>query len=131
MLVGDGVDPAHVVIGHLDRKLEWGYHLEIARRGVYLGFDQIGKEQYAPDALRIDFIVRLVEAGFGRQILLAGDMARRSYWKSYGDPNARGMTFIREHFLPRLRGAGLSREQIDDLTVHNPARAFAFAPRGR
>jgi phosphotriesterase-related protein len=127
LLTGDGVDAAHIVIGHLDRKLEWEYHLEIARRGVYLGFDQIGKEQYAPDALRVEFIVRLVQAGFGKQILLAGDMARRSYWKSYGDRHAPGLTYIPERFVPRLRQAGLSPAHIADLTVHNPARAFSFS----
>lgn len=127
LLTGAGVEPAHIVIGHLDRKLDWNYLLEIAQRGVYLGFDQIGKRQYALDAQRVEFILRLEEAGFGKQILLAGDMARRSYWKSYGNPDAPGLVYIPERFLPQLRHAGLSQAQIDDLTVHNPARAFSFA----
>ena len=51
------------ILGHVDRKLDWDYHLALARTGAYLGYDQISKEKYAPDARRLEFILRLVAGG--------------------------------------------------------------------
>jgi phosphotriesterase-related protein len=65
-------DRSHVGVGHLDRRLVWDDHLALARTGVFLGYDCVGKEQYQPDAERVRFIVRLAEAGHARQVLLAG-----------------------------------------------------------
>lgn len=126
LLTTGGVDPAHIVIGHLDRKLEWDYHLQIARRGVFMGFDQIAKQRYAPDSRRVEFIARLCEAGHGSQILLSQDQARRSYWPSYGNPEAPGLAYLLEKFVPLLREAGFSPPEIDGFLIDNPSRAFSF-----
>jgi predicted metal-dependent phosphotriesterase family hydrolase len=45
LLRSEGVDPARVIIGHVDRRMEWEYHLALARAGVYLSYDQISKEK--------------------------------------------------------------------------------------
>lgn len=126
LLGKEGVSPHRVILGHLDRKLDWPYLSEIAASGAYLSFDQISKEKYYSDQDRIDFILRLVDAGHGKQILLAGDMARRSYWPSYGTGGGPGLTFILRHFVPRLRAQGLPESAVQDLLVHNPARALTF-----
>jgi phosphotriesterase-related protein len=121
-----GVVPERMLIGHLDRRLNWDYHLQIARAGVYMGFDQISKEKYYPDRERIAFIKRLIEAGHGQQILLSGDLARKSNWPSYGFGNGPGLTYILWCFVPRMLEAGISPQAVDDLLIHNPARFFAF-----
>jgi phosphotriesterase-related protein len=126
LLVSRGVDPAHIIIGHVDRKLEWEYHLDMAQAGVFLCYDQLSKEKYYPDARRVEFILRLVEAGYGGQIVLAGDLARKSYWPSYGTGGGPGLTYILWRFVPWLRTEGLSQAAIDDLLIHNPARALTF-----
>jgi 5-phospho-D-xylono-1,4-lactonase len=114
-----GADLSHVCVGHLDRRLVWEDHLALARTGVFLGYDCIGKEQYQPDADRVRFILRLVEAGHGRQVLLAGDMARRRYLGAWG--GGPGYGFILGPFLGRLRAAGLAEADADALVVANPA----------
>ncbi len=123
-----GVSPDRVVIGHLDRKLDWPYILEIAQTGVYLGFDQISKEKYHSDRQRLDFILKLIDAGHGRQILLSGDLARRSYWPGYQTGGGPGFTYILWRFIPWLRERGVSEGLIQELIVQNPARAFSFQP---
>jgi predicted metal-dependent phosphotriesterase family hydrolase len=123
-LVEAGADPSRVCIGHLDRRLDWEDHLALAREGVFLGYDCLGKEQYEPDEKRIRFIVRLVEEGHGEQIVLAGDMARRSYFRSWG--GRPGYGFILSEFVPRLRDAGLAPEEIQSLLVDNPARFLTW-----
>ncbi len=121
------VKPEHIIIGHLDRKLEWDYQLAIAQTGVYMGYDQISKEKYWPDARRIEFIRRLSAAGHGGQILLSGDWARKSYWPSYGFGNGPGLTYILWRFVPWMLEQGVARAVIDDLLIHNPARALTWA----
>jgi predicted metal-dependent phosphotriesterase family hydrolase len=120
VLADVGADLSHVCIGHLDRLLDEALHLELARRGVFLGYDCISKEQYAPDADRVRLIVRLVEEGHGGQVLLSGDLARRSYLEAWG--GTPGYRYILERFVPLLREAG-----VDDraLLVDNPARFLA------
>jgi predicted metal-dependent phosphotriesterase family hydrolase len=114
-----GADLSRVCVGHLDRRLVWEDHLALARTGVFLGYDCIGKEQYQPDADRVRFILRLVEAGHGGQVLLAGDMARRRYLGAWG--GGPGYGFILGQFLGRLRAAGLADADADALVVANPA----------
>ena len=128
LLTGEGVAPAHIIIGHIDLRLDWDFVLALARTGVYFGFDQVSKEKYAPDSQRIDFVLRLVAEGHGPQLLLSGDLARRSYWHSYGLGGA-GFTYIPQVFAPRLREAGLSDDTLHELLVDNPARALAFTPQ--
>lgn len=127
LLESAGVDPRRVVIGHMDRKLDLSYHLEVASTGVFLGYDQISKVQYYLDRERAEAIAHLVDAGYGRQILLGGDLARRSYWPAWGHAEGPGFAYILKGFVPRLREIGVSDAAVDDLLTNNPARAFAFS----
>ena len=124
LLISEGVEPERIIIGHVDRKLEWDYHLTLWKTGVTLSYDQISKEKYAPDNQRVEFILRAVKAGFGKQIVLGGDLARKSYWPSYGTGGGPGLSYILWRFIPWLRSEGLSEEAIQDLLVRNPARVL-------
>ena len=126
LLRSEGVDPARVIIGHVDRNLEWEYHLQLVRTGAYLSYDNISKKKYPSDSRRIEFIVRMVAEGYGQRILLGGDLARRSHWPSYGIGGGPGLTYILWRFAPWLRSEGLVEAVIQDLLVHNPARALAI-----
>jgi 5-phospho-D-xylono-1,4-lactonase len=106
----------------VDRLLDWKYHLELARTGAYFGYDNIGKEKYAPDRERLIFIRRLVDEGYGRQLLVSGDMSRKSYWASFG--GGPGLVNILLQFVPALRREGLKDTAIEDILVHNPARVL-------
>jgi phosphotriesterase-related protein len=66
-----------------------------------------------------------VELGYGGRILLAGDMARRSYLRSWG--GGPGYPFILGSFLPGLVSAGLSEDAARALVVENPARFLVWA----
>lgn len=121
-----GVDPARICVGHLDSRLIWEEHLELARRGAFLGYDQISKDKYGSDEERARFIIRLIEAGFGDQICLGGDMARRSYHPFFG--GGPGLTHILTSFSALLERGGLSREGWRSLLIDNPARLLAWRP---
>jgi 5-phospho-D-xylono-1,4-lactonase len=119
-----GVAPSRINLSHLDRRLDWDVHAGLVRAGVNLIYDQISKEKYAPDARRIAFVVRMINEGYGDQIMLAGDMSRKSYWPSYG--GGPGLTYILWRFVPWLRSEGVNDDAIQNLLVHNPARALQW-----
>ena len=118
------INPNKILIGHLDLKPELSYLLEVAKTGVNIGLDQFGKEKYLPDLERVKLIVQLCEAGFERQIIIGGDMARKSYFKSYGgNPGLEHVPITVKHMLAQV---GLSGEAIDDILIHNPRRWLEF-----
>jgi 5-phospho-D-xylono-1,4-lactonase len=118
------VNPQKVLIGHLDLKPELPYLLEVAKTGVNISLDQFGKEKYLPDLERVNLIVQLCEAGFETQIIIGGDMARKSYFKSYGGNP--GLEHIPITVKKMLVQAGLSSETIESILIHNPRRWLEF-----
>lgn len=115
-----GVPPSRVCLSHMDRNLDFDIHFALARSGAYLGYDCPGKVKYGPDGARVDFIRRMIEAGWGKRILLGNDLGRRSYWISYG--GGPGLDYILTNFIPRLKAAGVPQDALDDLLIHNPRR---------
>jgi phosphotriesterase-related protein len=130
-LTGHGVPAHRIVIGHSCGTGETAYHTKIAERGSYLGFDRFGLDMLQPDEERVAALARLVEAGFGRQIVVSHD----SVWCWNGQPAPPEALAQMEkvwnpsHFLtriaPRLRDAGVEDAQIEALLVDNPRRFFA------
>ena len=125
LLLEAGVRPEKLCIGHLDRGLPPQTYRELAALGVYLGFDQLGKEKYWPDAERVRLVVDLIAAGHVRQILLSGDTARKSAWRVH-NPNTQGIGHLLANFQPALLAAGVSEADLHCLLVTNPAEFLAF-----
>jgi 5-phospho-D-xylono-1,4-lactonase len=119
-----GVPLDHVVISHTDRAPDRGYHKEILSTGVILEYDSAFR--WGPEAGNptLDIVVAMVSEGFGTQIVLGMDAARQKYWKAYdGSP---GLAFLLREFVPRLKQAGLTGADIENIFVNNPARCYAF-----
>jgi 5-phospho-D-xylono-1,4-lactonase len=122
-----GVEPTSVVLAHLDRNPDAGEHAETAATGVWLQLDGPGRTKYWPDSTILALIADLAERGFAGQLLLGGDTGRASMMRAYG--GGPGLDYVFARFKPRLErelGADLSQQ----IFVENPARAFAFEPRG-
>lgn len=126
ILIDAGAVAAKISLGHLDRKLDWSEHLALAAAGPYLAYDCFSKDWYELDADRVAFVHNLIEAGYGRQLLASGDMAKRSYQVAWG--GGPGFTHIPWRIVPWLRREGVSDEAIDDLTTANPARFLDWTP---
>lgn len=105
-----GVRPDAVILGHVDRNLDFGYHRAIAQTGAYLCYDGPSRVQYATDEALAATIARMVEAGHGDRILLGNDLAKRSQRVSYG--GGPGMGYLLRTFVPRLRAAGLGEADV-------------------
>lgn len=119
--------PAHnVLIGHLDFRPELPYLLEVAATGVNVGFDQFSKHKYLSDRKRVELIARLAAAGHLTQVILSGDLARRSYWPAYGDNAASGFAHIPGVVRKMLRAEGFGAHEVQQLLEGNPQRWLGF-----
>ncbi len=124
ILKSEGVEPNHIIISHTFRNPDLDYHKELAKTGVYLVQDGPSRVKYYPESMSIEIILKMLEWGYGNQLLLAGDLARRSYWPTFdGGP---GFTYILNKFIPRLKKLGVSKKEIKDMLINNPRRALSI-----
>jgi phosphotriesterase-related protein len=124
ILRDEGVDPSRVIVGHLDFALDEPYLRRILETGAFVSFDQWSKTIYAPDEARAAMVNRLVDAGYAEQLLISGDLARKSYWLSYG--GGPGFVYFLEQVPLVLMEAGLSAPTVRQVLVENPARALTI-----
>lgn len=113
-----------IILCHIDRTLDdIAYRLEVAKTGVYIELDTIGRFKYHSDEDEAKFILKLVEDGYEDKILLSLDSTRERM-KSYG--GSLGLDYILAEFIPLLKNFGITDAQISKFTVHNPAKAFTI-----
>jgi phosphotriesterase-related protein len=123
-----GVDPRHLVIGHLNDITDQpaAAPLAIAKRGAYVGFDHSGKPD-DPRALEyVRTIMAVLEAGHEDRVCLSSDFASQKYLRKNGGP---GIAMVMTTMVPRLKQAGVSDAALHRVLVENPRRALAFVPK--
>lgn len=107
---------------HAQVEPDFAWNLELARRGAWIEYDGIGDSPV--DRVYVDRIQRMWDEGFGDRILLSQD-------RGWYDPVKPGggvpkpYTYLTDVFLPKLADAGLTDQQIRQMTVHNPYTAYA------
>ena len=136
VLEEENVDSSRVCIGHLsdvtaEQDPGWTSHLEIGRRGAYLGYDTVGRalnlgnSPEIPAADKVRMVLNVLEAGYEDQVLLAADFASSSQLKSN---SGNGFSTAIVQFVPKLRYAGVDEATLHKITVDNPRRFMAFVP---
>jgi phosphotriesterase-related protein len=119
----EGADPARVVIGHADSFPSLDHYLAIVERGASVEFDFLGmsftpQERHGEGRI-VELLCELLSRGHVERVLLSQDVCHNSQLKRYG---GNGYVHIVESFLPRLRAAGASEDEIETMTVANPRR---------
>ena len=123
LLTSAGASADRIVLAHMDRNPDPGLHAELAAAGLYLGYDGMARAKYWPDSVILDCLLEVVERGGGSRLLLGGDVARRSSFRSYG--GLPGMAYLPVRFVPRLEQAA-GADLVEEILVRNPARVFAM-----
>lgn len=116
-----GVEPSRLVVVHSDGEPDQELHWRIAERGAWLSYDGI-REGNAETKLSL-----VLEAlkRYPDQLLISQDAG----WYHVGEPkggDVAPLDWLPRQFIPVLDAAGVTRERIDQLLIHNPARAFAI-----
>jgi phosphotriesterase-related protein len=124
----EGADLSRVVIGHADSNPSLEYHLAIVERGASVEFDFLGMsftplERHGEGRI-VDNLRELLARGHAERILLSQDVCHDSQLRRYG---GNGYTYLAETFLPRLRAAGVSDDEIRTITLDNPRRLLTIA----
>ena len=121
LLAEEGVDPRRVIVGHTDSVPVPGYHLALVRQGCYVSFDSIGTGSRYDSERAVGYVLELVRAGFGEQILLSQDVCLRDHLQACGGC---GYAYLLTGFLPMLTAAGLDPEQVRSFVTSNPRAAL-------
>ena len=125
-------DLSRIVLSHIDEtSYDTEYAISLAKRGCFVEFDTFGQENYfenwnygdPKDSTRVDVISKLIQKGYGSQILLSHDTCLKYLLKSYG---GYGYDHILNHILPDFRKSGVSESEIQTMLVQNPKRLLAF-----
>ena len=106
---------------HTQAEPDFDLHLEMAKRGCWIEYDNIGWEDDAP---HIERIQRVLDAGYGNRLLLSHDMGWYDPAQEHGG-TPKPFTYLSEVFLPKLRAAGVDEATVQSLTSQNPFRAFS------
>lgn len=118
----------HVCLSHTDRKPDAVYHREVLSTGVYVEYDSAFRwrdKNAAVENPTRDLVIEMFAAGFGSQLMLGMDAARRRYWHGYGGEP--GIAFLLREFVPELLDAGLTQDDLTRIFVTNPAHCYSFA----
>lgn len=133
VLKNRGVSPEAFVWTHAQQGTMEGY-IRAARQGAWISLDHIQKtspknsDKQGRIAWFVDRLSQLKEEGLLNKVLLSHDAG----WYTPGEDNGgdfRGYTDLFEHLIPTLKENGFTREEMDQLLVKNPRKAYAVQVR--
>lgn len=135
LLEAEGVAPGQICICHLDVSFDREYLFEALKKGVYVEFDNFGKEFYLErqpgafsggpfetDIARVHMLKELTERGYLKQLLLANDLCLKASLHKYG---GWGYDHVFANIVPMMRQEGISSGEIHTIVVENP-KEFIF-----
>ncbi|SRR6056297_1534766 len=123
----EGVDPSAWIWVHAQNEQDANLHVRAAERGGWVEFDGIRGDT-------IERHVELVQNMHRHKLLNRVLLSHDAGWYSVGEQAGgkfRGYKTLFERFLAALQAAGFGSDEIDQLTVQNPANAFAINVRPR
>ena len=131
ILLEKGVSPDRIAISHIDVEDREDYVLEMLQKGVYVEFDNFGKEYFVDmearrdgygcfvtDVQRIEFLKKLISMGYINQILLSCDVCLKTLLRTYG---GWGYDHVLLNIVPMMKEFGISDADIDTMLRKNPA----------
>ena len=132
LLVGEGVKPEKIMIGHMCGNPSIQYQMNVLSKGVNISFDRFGIESFVPDRVRISMLVGLLGGGYAGRIMMSHDFmccvsgrGGKLPEEVAGKTANWSLTHIFQNIIPALKRAGVTDEQIRTMTVDNPRRLFS------
>lgn len=132
-----GIAPNRVVICHSDVENRQDYIQRLLDMGVYIEFDNFGKEmatdpwdikpgsgRFVTDWERVHLLKKLIDTGYEKQLLFSCDVCLKTLLHAYG---GWGYDHVLTHILPMLREVGIKEETFKHILVDNPAAWLDYA----
>lgn len=135
VLMEHGVDPAKIVICHVDVEFNRDYIKSLLKLGVVVEFDNFGKEFYidpadrgfaggvfARDVERVQVLAELIDEGYENQLLITNDICLKSMLHHYG---GWGYDHILTNIVPMMLDARIPEGTVTNILRTNPRRVLA------
>lgn len=135
ILIAGGAPAEKICLCHVDVKLDFAYLQELLQLGVYLEFDNLGKEfsfdaqdgafaggPFATDRERARMLRKLAALGHAGRILLSNDLCLKASLHRYG---GWGYDHLYKNFAPMLLAEGVPAAAVAQMLERNP-RQFLF-----
>lgn len=132
ILLDNGVPPEKIAISHVDVENRKDYMHTLLDMGVYIEFDNFGKEYFVDiearregyglfvkDTERVACLKELIEEGYGKQLLLSCDVCLKTLLRTYG---GWGYDHVLTNIVPMMKEAGIAEEDIQRMLRDNPVR---------
>ncbi len=120
ILENEGMNPQKICIDHVDVWLRPKYIFELLQRGVFIEFDNFGKEFYLPegkrfayDGERVALLKEIIDKGYASQVLVSNDICLKTMWRTFGGT---GYAHILENVPIICREYGIEAEYNKMLT---------------
>ncbi len=130
ILLKGGVNPNKIAISHVDVENNMEYMRAMLNKGVYIEFDNFGKEYYVDrearrtgyglfvrDTQRVECLKQLIEEGYEDQLLLSCDVCLKTCLRTYG---GYGYDNVLVNIVPMMEDAGISTKVIEKILKDNP-----------
>jgi phosphotriesterase-related protein len=126
LAIDEVLSPERLVMGGMDRRdaVAKGWPMAVARAGARVGVDHIGStdSHYLNDAERVALILELIDAGFADRIILSSSATG----VAFGEPgNDLPYCDVLTKFVPMLKAAGVTQEQIVQMLIINTAQLLS------
>ncbi len=119
-----GAKVEHIVISHLDKHEDSNYHRKVLDTGVFIEYDSAFRWDIKGEPVNLTF--KHLEAllpTYSKQIVLGMDMAKNTYWNSYG--GSPGMNYLINNIPPFLASKGLEHH-YENIFYNNPKALYRF-----
>jgi phosphotriesterase-related protein len=128
ILAEEGVDLSRVIIGHSGDSRDTEYLLRLLGHGSYIGMDRFGLDMLLPTADRVATVALLCRLGHADRMILSHDAPSYIDWYErwmieLASPNWH-YNFIPDTVIPALRQAGVTDDQVRQMTIDNPRHIF-------
>jgi 5-phospho-D-xylono-1,4-lactonase len=117
-----GADINHIVLSHIDKLKDLAVHKELMQTGVYVEYDSHFRWKTKNDNWTYTLLENLLPY-YADRIVIGMDMARHTYWKSYGGQP--GLVFLCTAFKEELETRGLGN-YFEKLFFTNPHQLYSF-----
>lgn len=131
ILLDAGVSPNKICISHIDVENREEYIYALLKKGVFVEFDNFGKEYYirrevrnsgyglfVHDIDRVRLLKKMIDDGYLRQVLLSCDLCLKNLMHCYG---GWGYDHVLTNIVPMMEDEGITDEQIAIMLKENPA----------
>lgn len=130
ILLDAGVNPKKIAISHIDVENNVEYIRELLKLGVYVEFDNFGKEYYVnrevrnsgyglfvTDVQRVKCLKQFIDEGYKNQILCSCDVCLKICLRTYG---GWGYDHVLTNVVPMMEDEGISKQDIALILKDNP-----------